>query len=120
MMRLIVAAWILLSASVVLADDFFAEKVEPILRTHCFECHSHGGTIEAGLSLDSRSGWEKGGDSGPAVVPGKPADSLLIEKSIGARETLELAVMVDTFAPLFLTEEAMAIEDPGYYRSWVE
>jgi homogentisate 1,2-dioxygenase len=42
------------------------------------------------------------------------------EKSIGKKETLELAVMVDTFAPLFLTEEAMQIEDQHYYRSWVE
>jgi homogentisate 1,2-dioxygenase len=42
------------------------------------------------------------------------------EKSIGKKETLELAVMVDTFGPLFLTEEAMRIEDPAYYRSWVE
>ena len=42
------------------------------------------------------------------------------EKSIGKKETLELAVMVDTFAPLFLTEEAMKIEDQKYYRSWVE
>jgi homogentisate 1,2-dioxygenase len=42
------------------------------------------------------------------------------EKSIGKTSTLELAVMVDTFAPLYLTEEAMKIEDPHYYRSWVE
>jgi homogentisate 1,2-dioxygenase len=42
------------------------------------------------------------------------------EKSIGKASTLELAVMVDTFAPLYLTEEAMKIEDPQYYRSWVE
>jgi homogentisate 1,2-dioxygenase len=42
------------------------------------------------------------------------------EKSIGKKETLELAVMVDTFAPLYLTDEAMKIEDQKYYRSWVE
>ena len=42
------------------------------------------------------------------------------EKSIGEKETLELAVMVDTFAPLWLTEDAMAIEDDSYYKSWVE
>lgn len=41
------------------------------------------------------------------------------EKSIGKKETLELAVMVDTFAPLSLTEEAMAMEDPDYFKSWL-
>jgi hypothetical protein len=57
---------------------FFTTRVLPILETRCFECHSHSGMIEAGLALDSRSGWEQGGDSGPAVVPGNPAESLLL------------------------------------------
>ncbi|MCX6244389.1 MAG: homogentisate 1,2-dioxygenase [Bacteroidetes bacterium] len=43
-----------------------------------------------------------------------------VEKGIGAKETNELAVMVDTFRPLKLTEEAMKIEDKDYYRSWME
>ena len=43
-----------------------------------------------------------------------------IERSIGAKETRELAVMVDTFKPLKLTEQAMGIEDPDYYKSWME
>lgn len=34
-------------------DAFFSEKVEPILRTHCYECHSHTGRINGGLVLDS-------------------------------------------------------------------
>ncbi len=42
-----------------------------------------------------------------------------VEKSIGAKETLELAVMVDTFRPLKMTEFAAGIEDPEYYRSWL-
>ncbi|MCX6267518.1 MAG: homogentisate 1,2-dioxygenase, partial [Bacteroidetes bacterium] len=42
------------------------------------------------------------------------------ERSIGARETRELAVMVDTFKPLKITEQAFHIEDPEYYRSWLE
>lgn len=60
-------------------DDFFGSKIEPILRERCFECHSHAsGTMKGGLTLDSRSGWETGGDEGPAVVPGKPEESLLM------------------------------------------
>jgi homogentisate 1,2-dioxygenase len=43
-----------------------------------------------------------------------------IEKSIGKHETRELAVMVDTFKPLKLTEQALEIEDKDYYLSWLE
>jgi homogentisate 1,2-dioxygenase len=42
-----------------------------------------------------------------------------VEKSIGAKETLELAVMIDTFKPLLMTEHAVGIEVPDYYRSWL-
>jgi hypothetical protein len=60
-------------------EDFFEAKVQPILAERCFDCHSHDKKIKGGLVLDSRSGWEKGGDTGPALVPGKPDDSLLIK-----------------------------------------
>lgn len=43
-----------------------------------------------------------------------------VEKSIGMKETQELAVMVDTFKPLKLTRQALEIEDKEYYKSWVE
>ena len=43
-----------------------------------------------------------------------------IERSIGKKETKELAVMVDTFKPLMLTKQAMELEDPDYYKSWME
>lgn len=54
----------------------------------------------------------------PAGIPHGPHPGT-VEKSIGAKETLELAVMVDTFKPLMLTEHAMQIEDPDYYKSWL-
>jgi mono/diheme cytochrome c family protein len=59
--------------------DLFSSKIEPLLKQRCFECHSHEKKIKGGLALDSKSGWEKGGDSGPAIVPGKPEASLLIQ-----------------------------------------
>jgi homogentisate 1,2-dioxygenase len=43
-----------------------------------------------------------------------------MEKSIGQKETQELAVMVDTFKPLMVTEEALKIADDSYYQSWVD
>ncbi|HBH54137.1 MAG TPA: hypothetical protein DDY91_19805 [Planctomycetaceae bacterium] len=60
--------------------EFFDSRVLPILKTRCLECHSHAaGKSKGGLMLDSRSGWQTGGDSGTAVIPGRPDDSLLIQ-----------------------------------------
>lgn len=68
----------------------------------------------------SRKHVEKGMMSlHPMGIPHGPHPGS-VEKSIGAKETLELAVMVDTFRPLSLTEFAAGIEDPSYHRSWVE
>ncbi|MBG87141.1 MAG: hypothetical protein CMO80_09610 [Verrucomicrobiales bacterium] len=60
-------------------QEFFRSKVEPILKQNCYECHSHAtGKAKGGLVLDSKSGWNVGGDSGPALVPGKPDESRLL------------------------------------------
>ncbi|MCZ2356401.1 MAG: homogentisate 1,2-dioxygenase [Bacteroidia bacterium] len=68
----------------------------------------------------SRSNVEKGMLTlHPLGLPHGPHPGT-IEKSIGAKETKELAVMIDTFKPLCLTEEALNIEHKSYYRSWVE
>ena len=70
-------------ASVLHAEDdhhaFFASKVLPLLQKRCFECHSHGKKIKGGLALDSRGGWETGGDHGAAIKPGDVGESLLIK-----------------------------------------
>lgn len=55
----------------------------------------------------------------PAGIPHGPHPGAM-ERSIGKKETLELAVMVDTFKPLMVTEEAMKIADDKYYQSWLE
>ncbi|MFN8296620.1 MAG: homogentisate 1,2-dioxygenase [Chitinophagales bacterium] len=55
----------------------------------------------------------------PKGIPHGPAPGAM-ERSIGQKETQELAVMIDTFCPLMVTEEAMKIEDGKYYKSWVE
>jgi homogentisate 1,2-dioxygenase len=54
----------------------------------------------------------------PAGIPHGPQPGT-IEKSIGAKETPELAVMIDTFRPLYMTEHTEAIEMPEYYKSWL-
>lgn len=60
-------------------DAFFETKVQPVLSKRCYECHSHDKKIKGGLALDSRSGWEQGGDNGPALRPGDLEKSLLIK-----------------------------------------
>lgn len=55
----------------------------------------------------------------PAGIPHGPHPGA-VEKSIGKKDTQELAVMVDTFHPLQLTETALEIENPGYTMSWAE
>jgi cytochrome c553 len=58
--------------------DFFEKSVRPILAAHCFECHGPK-KQKARLRLDSRPAVLAGGRSGPAVVPGRPDDSLLVK-----------------------------------------
>jgi mono/diheme cytochrome c family protein len=59
---------------------FFEQKIRPVLAEHCYECHSERAKkVKGGLLLDTKAGWQKGGDSGaPAIIPGKPDDSLLL------------------------------------------
>ncbi|MEE3373207.1 MAG: DUF1553 domain-containing protein [Planctomycetota bacterium] len=66
-----------------MADDqqqkLFETRIRPVLVERCFQCHSQRSDPPKGnLRLDSPSGWRRGGDSGPAVVAGQPAESLLI------------------------------------------
>jgi hypothetical protein len=63
-------------------EEFFEKKVRPVLVEHCYQCHSiqaqQNRKLRGGLLLDSRDGLRKGGDSGPAIVPGKPRDGTLL------------------------------------------
>src|SRR5262245_44397096 len=70
------------SASTVLAgEDFelFEKKIRPVLVQHCYKCHSaETAEPKGGLRVDSREAMHQGGESGPAVVPHRPAESLLL------------------------------------------
>ena len=60
--------------------EFFESKIRPLLVEHCYECHSgDADPIQAGIRVDSRAGLLRGGDSGPAIVPGQTDESLLLE-----------------------------------------
>ena len=61
--------------------EFFEKEVRPILTARCLECHGGGDGKKApkgGLRMDARSELIKGGDTGAAIVPGKPGESLLV------------------------------------------
>ncbi len=60
------------------AVEFFEAKVRPLLVNRCQTCHG-GGKSKGGLRLDSKTQALAGGDTGPAIVPGKPDESLLVE-----------------------------------------
>lgn len=58
---------------------YFESNVRPLLARRCYECHSQDqGKAKGNLTLDSRAGWQRGGDTGPAIVAGRPDESLLI------------------------------------------
>ena len=67
--------------------NFFEKKIRPLFHKHCYECHSSvNRKKKGGLYLDSRQGWVKGGDSGPAIVPNNVEASLLI-KAVNYNDT---------------------------------
>jgi hypothetical protein len=71
--------------------EFFEKKIRPVLVAHCYKCHStQVRSPKGGLLLDSREGVRKGGDSGPAVMPGKPDASLLLKAVRYDHETLRM------------------------------
>jgi hypothetical protein len=60
--------------------EFFENKIRPVLVKECFECHSaKAAKVRGGFLLDTREGLLRGGDTGPAIVPGKPGESLLLK-----------------------------------------
>ena len=73
------------------ADDaastaFFESKIRPVLVERCYECHSsEAKKLRGGLRLDSREATRTGGDTGPAVVPGKLDESLLFQAITAAK-----------------------------------
>ena len=60
--------------------EFFENHIRPLLVQNCYKCHSQkAGKAKGDLQLDTRAGLLKGGEVGPAIVPGNPKASLLIQ-----------------------------------------
>ncbi len=87
----------------------FARQIEPILEQSCLKCHSRG-KYRGGLSLESRQSLLAGGESGPAVLVGKPNESLLVEL-ISAQDPDRM--MPEKGPPLSADQVALV-------RAWIE
>ena len=59
--------------------EFFENKIRPVLIENCYKCHTVEGGQRGGLLLDSRQGWQDGGDTGPVIVQGNAEESALIQ-----------------------------------------
>ncbi|MGO9471190.1 MAG: PSD1 and planctomycete cytochrome C domain-containing protein [Isosphaeraceae bacterium] len=69
---------------------FYRDQIEPVLVSECYRCHSAGAKqLRGNLRLDSRAAMLQGGDTGPAVVPGKAGESLILQ-AIRHRDGLEM------------------------------
>lgn len=96
-MRILLPALLLVPLVTAAADDpasvaFFEQKIRPALIEHCYECHStQAKKLKSGLYLDSKAGWQKGGESGkPIIVPGQPDQSLLLRSIQHLEPDLEM------------------------------
>ncbi len=70
--------------------EFFESRIRPVLAQECYECHNSHDKAKGGLALDHRAALLKGGDTGPAVVPGNAAGSLLIQSIRHSNEDLKM------------------------------
>ena len=89
------------------ARDFFEARVRPVLAKNCYGCHA--GAQMGGLRLDSRERALAGGKSGPAIAPGDPAHSLLIQAVSQSHEKLKMP-----------PQGRLAENEIADLRSWVE
>jgi len=89
------SAYLLLCGKILAAPtpqqiEFFESKIRPILAQECYECHSTATKKKGGLVLDSRAGWQSGGESGDVIKVGDPAASLLIQTIKHEHEDLKM------------------------------
>jgi hypothetical protein len=71
------------------ADRHFVDRVKPLLESRCISCHGPD-KVKGGLRLDSREAALKGGESGPAINPGHPAESALLQAVLHQKKDKEM------------------------------
>lgn len=88
-------------------DRHFLDKVKPLLDSRCLSCHGPD-KVKGALRLDSRAAALKGGDSGPALVPGQPDTSLLLQAVMHVKPDLEMP-----------PKEKLTTNDIAVLRRWI-
>lgn len=101
-----------------LGDEFFETKIRPILAEHCYECHStRAKKLQSGLRVDSREALLKGGDSGPAIVPGDSAKSLLLRAVRHEEKDLAMPAKRPKLAAAVIADLAAWVEQGAAFPS---
>ena len=88
----------------------FVKDIQPIFSKTCYECHGSE-KQKSGLRLDEKAAALKGGDTGPLLVPGKSAESLLVQVVVGTR---------DDIARMPKKKDPLTDEQIGLLRAWIE
>ncbi|HMV46374.1 MAG TPA: PSD1 and planctomycete cytochrome C domain-containing protein [Blastocatellia bacterium] len=94
-------------------EEFFEQKIRPLLAAHCYGCHT--ATESGGLRLDSRAALLKGGASGTAIVPGNPDGSLLIQAVSHTHSTLKMPQGKPKLADAEISDLRQWIKDGAYW-----
>ena len=98
---------------------FFEKHIRPALIENCYKCHSEEAKkLKGGLYLDSKPGWEKGGDIGPALIPGNIEASLMLRAIRHEDPDLEMPPkkrLSDDIVKKFEQWIAMGAPDPRLY-----
>lgn len=90
--------------------EFFEKKIRPVLVDSCYECHSkESGRDKGGLVLDTRIGLLQGGSQGPALIPFKPTESVLLKAITWSDEDLEMP-----------PEQKLPAHVIADFRKWIE
>lgn len=89
--------------------EFFEQRIRPVLVEHCYSCHAADTDQEGGLSLDTKQGWQVGGDSGAAIVPGDSEASRLMR--VISYQDPELEMPPDNKLPETIIDD---------FRRWIE
>ena len=89
---------------------FFEKNIQPIFANRCSNCHSADTRTSGGLSLDNREALLKGGKSGPAIVAGKPDESVLVRRITSA----------DSGARMPFGDDALPANQIADLRKWIE
>lgn len=87
-------------------EQFFRQRIAPILERRCLHCHGDS-TRKGNLSLSTATAAFKGGDGGPAIVPGKPGESLLLEMISGEKPAMPQK------------DKPLSMEDVAVIRDWI-